>query len=80
MSKGQIQSIPLPDNSVDVIISNCVIHLLADRAWRMPAPFFAEGLDVDGLARSIDGTFMSAFIRATKPTPSQSCCGPTCCS
>src|SRR6202451_74524 len=24
--KGEIESIPLPDNSVDVVISNCVIH------------------------------------------------------
>jgi SAM-dependent methyltransferase len=29
--KGTIESIPLPDNSVDVIISNCVINLSADK-------------------------------------------------
>ena len=29
--KGQIESIPLPDNSVDVIISNCVINLSANK-------------------------------------------------
>src|SRR3954447_8080775 len=29
--KGHIESIPLPDNSVDVIISNCVINLSADK-------------------------------------------------
>ena len=29
--KGQIESIPLPDASVDVIISNCVINLSADK-------------------------------------------------
>jgi len=29
--KGEIESIPLPDNSVDVIISNCVINLSADK-------------------------------------------------
>jgi arsenite methyltransferase len=29
--KGQIESIPLPDNSVDVIISNCVINLSSDK-------------------------------------------------
>jgi len=29
--KGQIEEIPLPDSSVDVIISNCVINLSADK-------------------------------------------------
>jgi SAM-dependent methyltransferase len=29
--KGQIESIPLPDASVDVIISNCVINLSTDK-------------------------------------------------
>ena len=29
--KGYIESIPLPDNSVDIIISNCVINLAADK-------------------------------------------------
>jgi arsenite methyltransferase len=29
--KGTIESIPLPDNSVDVIISNCVINLSSDK-------------------------------------------------
>jgi arsenite methyltransferase len=29
--KGEIESIPLPDNSVDIIISNCVINLSADK-------------------------------------------------
>jgi arsenite methyltransferase len=29
--KGAIEAIPLPDNSVDVIISNCVINLSADK-------------------------------------------------
>jgi ubiquinone/menaquinone biosynthesis C-methylase UbiE len=29
--KGEIEHIPLPDNSVDVIISNCVINLSVDK-------------------------------------------------
>src|SRR5450631_2416896 len=29
--KGEIESIPLPDNTVDVIISNCVINLSGDK-------------------------------------------------
>jgi len=29
--KGEIENIPLPDNSLDVIISNCVINLSADK-------------------------------------------------
>jgi len=29
--KGEIEDIPLPDNSVDVIISNCVINLSSDK-------------------------------------------------
>jgi ubiquinone/menaquinone biosynthesis C-methylase UbiE len=29
--KGEIENIPLPDNSVDVVISNCVINLTGDK-------------------------------------------------
>jgi len=29
--KGEIEHIPLPDNSVDVVLSNCVINLSADK-------------------------------------------------
>jgi SAM-dependent methyltransferase len=29
--KGEIEAVPLPDNTVDVIISNCVINLSADK-------------------------------------------------
>jgi arsenite methyltransferase len=149
--KGEIEHIPLPDNSVDVIISNCVINLSGDKdrvikeAFRVLKPggrfavsdvvvrgdvpaeirtsmelwvgcvagalgdyeyvaklaqagfdginieatrvysiadartFLAgEGLDVDALAKEVDGTFISGFIRATKPTAA-ACCGPSCC-
>jgi SAM-dependent methyltransferase len=138
--KGEIENIPLPENSVDVIISNCVINLSADKdrvlreAFRVlrPGGRFAvsdvvvrgevppvirknvelwvgcvagaldesdyrsklacagfhqieikptriyrvadarqflesQGIDADALAPVVDGKFMSAFIRATKP-------------
>src|SRR5579863_3707729 len=152
--KGEIENIPLPDNSVDVIISNCVINLSADKgrvlreAFRVlkPGGRFAvsdvvvrgeilpeirqsvllwvgcvagaleeqeyrgklaaagfEQIDIeptriyraeDALEflsgqqipvkldpAEIDGKFMSAFIRAVKPSPAEkSCCGPTCCN
>jgi arsenite methyltransferase len=150
--KGEIEQIPLPDNSVDVIISNCVINLSGDKdrvlreAFRVLKPggrfaisdvvvrgqvpeairksmelwvgcvagalgdyeyvaklaragfedigieptreyavddarafLAAEGLDVDALAKEVDGKFLSAFVRATKPATA-SCCGPSCCS
>ena len=138
--KGEIEQIPLPDNSVDVIISNCVINLSADKdrvlaeAFRVLKPggrlaisdvvvrgsvppqirrsielwigcvagaleeeeyltklakagfedidleptriyrtedarqFLAgAGLDADAIAPQVDGKFMSAFVRASKP-------------
>lgn len=138
--KGEIENIPLPDDSVDVIISNCVINLSADKdrvmreAFRVLKPggrfavsdvvvtgeipavirknvelwigcvagalrdtdytaklaaagfeniaieptriynvedarqFLAgQGIDVDAIASQVDGKFMSAFIRASKP-------------
>jgi arsenite methyltransferase len=37
--KGEIESIPLPDNSVDVIISNCVINLSADKERALQEAF-----------------------------------------
>jgi hypothetical protein len=36
-----------------------------------------QGVDVDAIAPQVEGKFMSAFIRATKPA---SCCAPGCCS
>jgi SAM-dependent methyltransferase len=149
--KGEIENIPLPDNSVDVVISNCVINLSADKdkvlreTFRVLKPggrfavsdvvvrgsvpdevrksvllwvgciagaleeddyrsklrnagfsevsfeptrtydvedarqFLTEaGVDVDAIAPQVSGKFLSAFIRAVKPT--ESCCRPDCCS
>jgi len=159
--KGEIEAIPLPDNSVDVIISNCVINLSADKqrvideAFRVLKPggrfavsdvvvrgevpaavkrnmelwvgcvagaleekeyarlleragfeaidieptriyhledaaaFLAgSGLDTAIVSPDIDGRFMSAFVRAKKPTESvafdseveAACCGADCCA
>jgi SAM-dependent methyltransferase len=148
--KGEIEAIPLPDNSVDVIISNCVINLSGDKqrvideAFRVlkPGGRFAvsdvvvrgevppevkrnmelwvgcvagaleekeyerllssagfesvdieptriyrmedaetfltgSGLDAATLLSEIDGRFMSAFVRGTKPA---GCCGSDCCA
>ena len=156
--KGEIEHIPLPDASVDVIISNCVINLSADKrqvlreAFRVlkPGGRFAvsdvvvrgdvpdavrrnmelwvgcvagalgeqeyrtlladagfeqidlevtrvytaadaaaflegSGLDAAAFAGEIDGKFVSAFVRATKPTAAKQvgCCtgndGLPCC-
>ncbi len=166
--RGQIEQIPLPGNTVDVIISNCVINLSGDKravlaeAFRVLKPggrfavsdvvvrghppeavrrsmelwvgcvagaleeteflallrevgfenpsieptriYRAEdaaaflagtGLDVATLAAEIDGKFMGAFIRATKPGATERpatmrgelaqasaapCCAPGCCA
>ncbi len=37
--KGEIENIPLPDNTVDVIISNCVINLSADKQKTLAEAF-----------------------------------------
>src|SRR5213075_371416 len=37
--KGEIENIPLPQNAVDVIISNCVINLSADKAQVLKEAF-----------------------------------------
>jgi ubiquinone/menaquinone biosynthesis C-methylase UbiE len=141
--RGEIENIPLPDNSVDVIISNCVINLsgdkdrvlreayrvlrpggrfavsdvvrrhaarippevqrnmelwagciagaLSDEDYRMKlgaagfeqidieetrvydaetARSFIEsaGLDYEAVAAAVDGAFLSAFVRAVKPS------------
>jgi arsenite methyltransferase len=37
-----------------------------------------RGLDVDTLVSEVEGKFISAFVRASKPTAG--CCSPGCCS
>jgi hypothetical protein len=50
------------------------------------AAFLAgSGLDPATFAAQIDGKFMSAFVRATKPgrviaVKEAACCGPNCCN
>ena len=46
------------------------------------AAFLAQsGLDVASVSQEIDGKFLSAFVRATKPaTSAEPCCAPGCCS
>jgi len=151
--KGAIENIPLPNNAVDVIISNCVINLSGDKdrvlaeAFRVLKPggrlavsdvvvrgqvpanirksmelwvgciagaleeneyreklaragfnsidveptrvykveearefLEAAGLDADIVGPQIDGKFISAFVRATKPASAATCCGPACCA
>ena len=38
-----------------------------------------KGVNVDEIAGHIEGKFMSAFVRATKPQSASVCCAPTCC-
>jgi arsenite methyltransferase len=42
----------------------------------------AAGVDVDAIAPEVDGKFLSAFVRAVKPSNAgaKACCGPTCCN
>ena len=51
--KGEIENIPLPDNSVDVIISNCVINLSADK----------DRVSARGLSRAETGRPLRRFRR-----------------
>jgi arsenite methyltransferase len=150
--KGEIENIPLPDNSVDVIVSNCVINLSGDKdrvlreAFRVLKPggrfaisdvvvrgdvppeirksielwvgcvagalsdteyqqklttagfefidieatrvykiddarefLTAAGIDADSVAPKVQDKFISAFVRAKKPSKATDCCGPSCC-
>jgi len=58
------------------------ISIEPTRVYRLQdARVFLEGagVDVEAVAKQVDGEFMSGFIRATKPS-STSCCGPACCN
>ena len=55
--KGDIENIPLPDNSVDVIISNCVINLSGDkdRVLQRGVPGAQAGRAICGVRRGRRG-------------------------
>jgi arsenite methyltransferase len=38
------------------------------------------GLDPQVVGPQIDGRFISAFVRATKPAQRATCCAPSCCA
>ena len=69
--KGHIEEIPLPDGSVDVIISNCVINLSADKdqvlreAFRVLKPggrFAVSDVVVDGALPDLLRKDMEAYV------------------
>jgi SAM-dependent methyltransferase len=63
--KGQIEAVPLPDESVDVVISNCVINLSTDKPAVLAEMFrvLARGGRI-GIADVVAEDYMSAADRA----------------
>jgi ubiquinone/menaquinone biosynthesis C-methylase UbiE len=69
--KGTIESVPLPDDSIDVIISNCVINLSADKdqvlreAYRVLKPggrFAVSDVVIDGVLPDAVRSDMEAYV------------------
>jgi SAM-dependent methyltransferase len=63
--KGQIEDIPLPDSSIDVVISNCVINLSTDKSAVIGEMF--RVLTPDGLASPMSSPRIS-YPRGTSRT------------
>ena len=60
----------------DIDIEPTRVYSIADARQFLTS----EGVDVDAIAPQVEGKFMSAFIRAVKPSDRKACCGPACCN
>jgi arsenite methyltransferase len=79
--RGTIEDVPLPDNSVDVVISNCVINLSVDKpavfaeAYRLLRPGGRFGIsdvvaddDLDPAQRAERGSYVACIAGALSRT------------